>query len=523
MRAWAKWLAPSALVLLLAGVLAYAVTRPRRGPAPVSSAGPAGPAARAAPEDVLTGKVICGGVPVAGARVRVKGRPPFTLSDAAGRFRLPRPEGDSLLVTAAKPGFYVRGAEAHGQPLAIELDRLPAGDSEDYAWIDPAPDPARELACGNCHEAIYREWESTGHARSAANRRFMNLYEGSDWQGNADRGWSLLADYPLGSGVCTPCHAPTIPLDHPAIDDMRLVEGVAARGVHCDFCHKIEGAPAEFEGLNHGRFAFDLRRPKTGQVFFGPLDDVATGEDAYSPLQKDSRICAPCHEGVVFGVHVYSTYSEWLSSDARRRGRHCQACHVQPTGQMANMAPDHGGIQRDPATLASHVTTPGGRREMLRKCLQVEAVLGRQSDRVQAEVTVLARDAGHRVPGGYVDRHLVLAVEALDESGTTLSARKGPLLPSAAGNLAGRPGRLFARLMADRAGRGPIPFWQATADPVDTRLEPDRPVRVSFVFPPATAEVRVRLIYRRFWDQVAREKGWPDNEVVVFDRTDRPK
>ena len=77
--------------------------------------------------------------------------------------------------------------------------------------------------------------------------------------------------------------------------------------------------------------------------------------------------------------------------------------------------------------------------------------------------------------------------------------------------------------MADRSGRGPIPFWRATDDPVDTRLEPDRPVRVWFVFPPTTAEVRVRLIYRRFWDQVAREKGWPDNEVVVFDRTDRPK
>jgi len=64
-------------------------------------------------------------------------------------------------------------------------------------------------------------------------------------------------------------------------------------------------------------------------------------------------------------------------------------------------------------------------------------------------------------------------------------------------------------------------LWQAAGDPADTRLEPDRPVRVRFAFPPATAQVRVRLIYRRFWDQVARDKGWPDNDDVVFDRTDR--
>lgn len=518
MRAWARCLAPRALLLLSVGLLLYAVLRLGRELTPAHSLRPL------VPDDSqgeLTGRVFSGGAPVAGARVRVRGHPAFALSGSAGRFCLTRPEGNSLFVTAAREGYYVRGTEMSEQPLRIELEPLPTGDSEDYRWIDPAPDAADELRCAKCHQAIYGEWKSSGHARSAANRRFMNLYEGSDWQGEADRGWSLLADYPLGAGVCMPCHAPTVPLDHPAVDDMRLVEGVAAQGVHCDFCHKIQRAPTEFAGLNHGRFAFELLRPKQRQVFFGPLDDVATGEDSYSPLQKHSRICAPCHEGVVFGVHIYSTYSEWLASDARRRGRHCQSCHMQPTGEMTNVAPDAGGVERDPATLACHVTTPGGRAETLRKCLQVQAVLRRRSSRVQVEVTVAARDVGHRVPGGYVDRHLVLDLEALDQSGSSLSAEEGPLLPLSAGGLAGRSGRLFARLMTDNAGRSPVPFWRAADDPADTRLEPDQPVRVSFVFPPATARVRVRLIYRRFWDRVARDKKWPDNEIVVFDRTVR--
>ena len=31
---------------------------------------------------------------------------------------------------------------------------------------------------------------------------------------------------------------------------------------------------------------------------------VDRGEDVYSPLYSQSRYCAACHEGTVFGVHV---------------------------------------------------------------------------------------------------------------------------------------------------------------------------------------------------------------------------
>jgi hypothetical protein len=30
--------------------------------------------------------------------------------------------------------------------------------------------------------------------------------------------------------------------------------------------------------------------------------------------------------------------------------------------------------------------------------------------------------------------------------------------------------------------------------------------------------VRVRLIYRRFWQEVAQAKGWAADDLVVFDR-----
>src|SRR5262249_55033579 len=157
-----------------------------------------------------------------------------------------------------------------------------------------------------------REWSAGGHARSATGHHFRSLYDGTSWEGKANVGWGLLTQHPDGAGVCSSCHAPALRDDDPALLDLRRVSGVAARGVHCDFCHKVAGFGGDMSGLSHGRFNLRLLRPSQEQLFFGPLDDVDRGEDAYSPLYRDSRYCAACHEGVVFGVHVYSTFSEWL-------------------------------------------------------------------------------------------------------------------------------------------------------------------------------------------------------------------
>ena len=107
--------------------------------------------------------------------------------------------------------------------------------------------------------------------------------------------------------------------------------------------------------------------------FYGPLEDAVRPGESFGqlPLYRESRYCASCHEGIVFGVHVYGTYSEWLESPARAQGVQCQGCHMAPTGRMTNIAPGHGGIARDPATLASH-GFPGNQADMLRRCLAAD-------------------------------------------------------------------------------------------------------------------------------------------------------
>ena len=473
------------------------------------------------PEAQLAGTVVAEGVPLAGARVRIKGQTKFVETDASGRFDLPfEPSAEQKLqVTAAKPDFIIAGADVGDEPLRIDLSPLPTEDDVEYRWVDPRPDPSDAQRCGNCHEEIFDQWQGGGHARSATDPRFLDLYAGIRSDTGELAGWGLLSEHPDGAGVCASCHAPAADLSQLGIGDLRDIHGVAQLGVHCDFCHKINDVDLSALGLTHGRFATSLLRPAEDQLFFGPLDDVDRGEDSYLPLQSTSQYCATCHEGIVFGVPVYSTYSEWLASQAAATGKQCQDCHMKPNGKMTNIARGFGGIERHPATLASHDLLPGGHVAMLRQCLDVEVVSTLQDDRTSIHVTTRTHDVGHRVPTGFVDRHLVLVVEGQTADGETVRLQKGPVLPSFVGEISGVPGVLFAKLLVDEDGNAPVPFWRAGATVKDTRLHPDAERTDEFEYHTGIDQVRVRLLYRKFWPTVAAEKGWPDETIVVYDET----
>lgn len=477
----------------------------------------------------ILGRVVSDEAPVVGATVRYKGTAVSVQSDYDGRFRLPPLRGPQT-ITASKEGFLISGVSATKHPVSelmvIDLSPLPSVDSEDYRWVDPTPDPSASGNCGNCHESIYAEWKADGHSRGLGNRKFLNLYEGSIATRSEKRGWSLLDEYPEGAGVCSTCHTPAASLDQLSIGDLRDVDDTAAKGVHCDFCHKVQHIVTDAIGLNHGRFGMNLLRPAPdaahGQLFFGPLDDVDRGEDSYAAVYRKSQYCASCHEGTVFGVPVYSTYSEWLASPAKTSGKQCQDCHMTPTGKMTNLAPGAGGIERDPMTLGRHTMLPGGREAMLARCIEVKASLERQAESIRAAIQLRTHDVGHRVPTGFIDRHLVLCVEAVDAEGQPLSALSGPQLPAAAGDLASRPGQLFAKRWVDAEGN-PMPFWRAGGTLSDHRLEPDTTTLETFEFPRQTKQIRVRLLFRAFWFETAREKEWLDDTIVLFDRTLTPE
>ena len=153
-----------------------------------------------------------------------------------------------------------------------------------------------------------------------------------------------------------------------------------------------------------------------------------------------------------------------------------------------------------------------------RRSLTLDARARRTEAGLRVDVTLTVGNVGHRVPTGFPDRQLILAVSADAGEGGAL---QGPVLPDAVGGqLAGKPGRLYAKLLRDFDGVGPVPMWRA--DPggvVDTRLLPGTSDANAWVFPPAVRSVRVRLLHRRFWQAVADEKRWTGNETVIAERT----
>jgi hypothetical protein len=470
-------------------------------------------------EREVAGQVLVNGRPAAGALVRGQGTGDVTRTADSGRFRL---RTAASRVTAWLAGHFVAGAAVGEGPVRIDLHPLPGQDDESYRWVDPAADPASPHACANCHERIFTEWAGSPHARAGRNRRFLNLYDGTDWEGRPGRGWNLLRDNPDGASTCSACHAPSVGFDEPGYEDFRRLKGVAARGVHCDYCHKIAEVRTDKLGTEHGRFAHDLLRPGRGQLFFGPLDDADRGDDAFSPVYRESRYCAGCHEGTLFGIPVYTTYSEWLVSPARRDGKQCQTCHMAPSGSLTNVAPGHGGIDRSPRALATHDTT-GATPDRLRSCLELSVDV-RRAGGVEVRVKTLATEVGHRVPTGFIDRHLLLVIESEGVGGEPRLALKGPTLPAVAGNgaagegaWAGLAGKFYGKLLEGPQGERPAPFWQPGRLIADMRLAPGSADQAEWTFPPETSTVRVRLVYRRFYQAVRHAKGWPDEDVVIFD------
>ncbi len=459
----------------------------------------------------IDGVVEAEGEPVAGAVVRWQGKSTRTRTDAQGRFRLPKPAAATRLVASAA-GHCIGWIEAHAGSRQVRLDKLPAEDNADYEWIDAHADPAQPGNCARCHADIYREWAGSAHGRSARNPKFLSFHGGV---GKSET-WNAKREHPLGAGVCAACHVPT--LSSPTLDyDPREAKGAAASGVHCDYCHKVADAPVDKLGLRFGRDGLVLLRPAKGdQLTFGSLDDaVRPGESfAHLPLYKESRYCAACHEGTVFGVHAYGTYSEWLASPAKQQGKQCQDCHMAPTGAMTNIAPGRGGVERDPRTLASH-DFPGVTGDMLRRALKLSVQSEPLADGWRIETTIDPQDVGHRVPTGFVDRHLVLRVQAWDAQGNLIAHADGPTLPASARPWQGQAGFLYAKRLVGTDGRTPIPFWLPVAEVIDTRLFPGRIDRRSFVFPATAKRAEVQLWHRRFWQEVADERGWTDHETLV--------
>jgi hypothetical protein len=308
---------------------------------------------------------------------------------------------------------------------------------------------------------------------------------------------------------------------------MSRLTGLGQRGVFCDLCHKIVNVDVSNLMNVYGVNAIEFRRPfPERQLFLGTIDDDNDRTDSNLPLMKRSEYCAPCHAAQFWGVPVYTSFPEWQASEYKKMGIQCQACHYRPDGIATNYAPLGNSVERDPDDIPSHLTMGEDNVGLHYVSATLSITASRESDdRLVATVEVFNAFAGHHLPTDREIRNITLLVTAFDSEGNELEWIGGEVVPIYGGtgggprDFAGRPGKMFAKILVDQKGNHPAPSWRQTMILSDTRI----PALTSdfstyeFCLPAGanTATVEARLIYRRAFKDLADQKGFQLDDILM--------
>ena len=519
--------------------------------------------------------------PIPGAVVREKGTDHTTTTDSQGEFTLEGIFPDkTVMITAWASGYFNGGGdvEVHSgeRELKITLIKHAEADCTDYEWVSAFLEPGvKGSQCEHCHARAvdsndpkevnfpFHEWSQDAHSRSTQNERFMSMYLGQDVKGNQSQptrsgysreygrfplrpdksqayfgpGYEL--DFPDTTGNCAACHAPAASINLPYQTDPTVLTGTGTEGVTCDFCHKVwdvhldssSGLPlANMPGV----LSYEFRRPPEGHQFFaGPYDDVAPFEDTYSPIQRESQFCAPCHFGVFWDTQIYNSFGEWLASpysDAET-GKTCQDCHMPP-GKVDHFARySVGGMQRDPMTIFSHLMPGASDPTLLQNAVRLDVNAMLKENSVVVEVTVTNDQTGHHVPTDSPLRQMILLVEATDGDGNTLPLVAGEIIPEwggvgdpLQGYYAGLPGKIFSKVLnelwTEVTPTGA--YWNPTQILSDNRLAAFESDSTTYIFSKSGTgmdSVEVTILFRRAFKSLMDQKGWAVDDIVMEEET----
>jgi hypothetical protein len=488
------------------------------------------------------------GTPIAGAWVHIQGDlgATGTFSSAPdGAFTITGVPAGQQVVAASIP--YSRAAATNyligGQfvldgdtDVDIRLEVLPAADNATY-------EPADSSNCGGCHFERYSQWVTSNHANTGQNAWVLDLFSGTGTPGGG-AGYVFKNSHDPGeTGFCATCHASLEDMQSPdpqgiPLDEVSTTYGI--EGITCVTCHQMDSVDeGNINALHHrGKATYRFPEPAQGnetlQYVWGPMDDVTFEfmKASHSTLHTRSLICASCHQyhNPFTDAPGQNTYQEWQGSFYAQPGpgfRSCQDCHM-PTLPGLGENCEFGGPTRESAERHAH-TWIGSTPDTLAANLELTTTAEfTPAGTVLVTGSVDNFGAGHSFPTGISIRNAILLYEATLD-GQPLAQIAGPTIPFWAsddvpgeqpGDLAGRPGRGFAKVLEGRInGAGPVvrPVLFIDAEGVysDT-LIPSGGIdtsEVEFALPPGfvgagEVEVSATLLYRRGWRALAVTKGW---------------
>lgn len=434
-----------------------------------------------------------------------------------------------------------------------------------YKWYDPNTNDkeAKHFLknCAGCHMAYYKEWINDRHSMSQNNPFFLSIYSGTDKRNNRNIYPGFRLDHPKQNGNCALCHNPEAALDNNYNIDLRVVKNT--NGISCNFCHKIESV--DTNPLKQGVRGLTVPRKCKGlkDIGFGPLDDLIESTDIveflYNPIYKKSLYCAKCHDGFQGNTRIYSTFTEWLESPARKKGIQCQSCHM-PLREVKQIGifrygskkhlvdnPDVKSKLRPFDEFHSHSFLTSDPHEFRKKHVDLKINAKIKNNILKVTCKVSNKNTGHDFPTGSPMRNavLVLDVKCKDSRGVITSPLqvKGSRLPSYAGELKDKPGKLFAKILeetsalyATQHGKEGIAFrktanklgipaqgWWNVYISTDTRIKAGKEdVSVyEFELPDDVCRVEVTstLRWRNTWPGLVKLKGFELKEDIVREET----
>ena len=186
--------------------------------------------------------------------------------------------------------------------------------------------------------------------------------------------------------------------------------------------------------------------------------------------------------------------------------------------------PDQGGITRDYVPFHEHQMPGVTDENLMKNAVTMKSSAVRSGSKLQVQVSITNDRTGHHVPTDAPIRSMMLVVEVLDANGKPMALSQGPVLPSWTGNYAGQPGKGFAKILRDDwTGETPTAaYWRPVTIVEDTRLAALATDTSNYIFelaPGNAATVKVKLVFRRAFQQLAQQKGWTDPDLVMAEET----
>jgi hypothetical protein len=288
--------------------------------------------------------------------------------------------------------------------------------------------------CGECHEKMFDEWETSAHADSATSPTYKAaVVEAKD-------------------PACARCHVP--------LEDALPRDVISSEGDTCDVCHTMRDPVPTKDG---GTFTLAI----DDMVKYGPRCDL---KDHYfhrmgcSPVHTKGEICGACHWWEPKGLPVFTEYADWKAGPAAAKP--CQDCHMPgEPALIATGSPKRANVR--------HHGLFGKAADLRQRAVKLQVT----AKGTEVTVALANTGAGHPIPAGIPDRRIVVRVTTLDPAGNQVAVQV----------------RELGRVLVDAAG-DPAPFWRAVKVASDTRIAPGATWKQSFSVPGA-ATVQVDVVH----------------------------